>query len=61
MARTVKTDDGGMVTYRVRLPRADVEKARVMARRESVRRGEDWGWADILRAGFRHMLTKKVA
>ena len=58
MAKTVQSDDGGMATFRGRLPRIDVEKARVMARRESVRRGEDVTWADILRAGLRNMLKK---
>lgn len=42
-------------TFRVRLPKQDVEKVRQLARDESQRLGQDIHWCHLLRAALRKM------
>lgn len=58
-AKTANEDDDELTTFRVRLPRGAVRDIQALARRESVRRGEDCGWCDLLREALRHMARTK--
>jgi hypothetical protein len=51
--------DKDNTTYRLRLPCGDVEEVRKLARSESVRRGHDVGWCDLIRAALRRMAIEQ--
>jgi hypothetical protein len=46
-------------TYRVRLPKQDVEKVRQLAREESRRLGQDINWCHLLRAALRKLAERQ--
>lgn len=55
---TTETDP--MTTFRIRLPKHDVEEVRRLARSESYRLGTDICWTVLLRRALKKMATEQA-
>jgi hypothetical protein len=50
-----------LTPFRVRLSKQDVAAVRQLALKESLSRGAQVGWCDLLRAALRHMAQEQLA
>ena len=56
---TVTDNTNAMTTFRIRLPKQDVDDVRRLARAESHRLGKDICWTILLRGALKRMATEQ--
>lgn len=63
MQMEMMTDDSAetLTPFRVRLSKQDVAAVRQLALKESLSRGTQVGWCDLLRAALKNMAQEQVA